>query len=54
MKPFNPVTPASRGFGDTIAKMAKVVGIEKKPGCGCEKRQEFLNKLIPYGKKGAK
>ncbi len=54
LKPFNPVSQTSRGFGDTVAKVAKAIGIKQTSGCGCQKRQEFLNKVIPYGKKGAK
>ena len=37
---------ASRGLGDTIAKATKAVGI--KPCGGCKKRQEWLNKKVPY------
>lgn len=36
----------SRGLGDTVAKVLKRVGI--KPCGGCKKRQERLNKLLPY------
>ena len=36
----------SRGLGDTIAKATKAVGI--KPCGGCKKRQEILNKAVPY------
>lgn len=36
----------SRGLGDTIAKMTTAVGI--KPCGGCKKRQEYLNKKMPY------
>lgn len=36
----------SRGLGDTIAKLTSAVGI--KPCGGCKKRQEWLNKAIPY------
>jgi hypothetical protein len=54
LKPFNPVSQSSRGLGDTVAKVAKAVGIKQTPGCGCEKRQAMLNKLVPYPKKGAK
>ena len=39
----------SRGLGDTIAKMAKAMGVN--PCSGCKKRQEFLNKLVPYKEK---
>ena len=36
----------SKGLGDTIAKITKAVGI--KPCGGCKKRQEKLNKAMPY------
>ena len=41
-----------RGLGDTIAAITKATGIDKlaPAGCGCEKRQENLNKLVPYQK----
>ena len=42
-------TKESLGLGDTIAKMTKAVGI--KPCGGCKKRQEILNKAVPYRKK---
>ena len=43
----------SKGLGDTIAKFTKATGIKKivktiNPNCGCDKRQEWLNKKIPY------
>tara|TARA_R100000656_G_scaffold116067_1_gene88712 strand:- start:38 stop:199 length:162 start_codon:yes stop_codon:yes gene_type:complete len=44
----------SRGLGDSIEKITKVTGIKhlvkKVAGkdCGCEKRQDFLNKKFPY------
>ena len=39
----------SRGLGDTIAKVTDALHI---PKCGgCKKRQDKLNKLIPYGEK---
>lgn len=51
---------SDRGFGDTIARFTKATGIEKAvkkvakavgvEDCGCSKRQEALNKLIPYNK----
>lgn len=51
---------ASQGFGDTIAKITHATGLDKladiytnitgKP-CGCQSRQEALNKLFPYGVK---
>ena len=49
----------SRGFGDTIAKGTRVTGIKsvvdtvsKKVGrdCGCDRRRDTLNRLIPYKK----
>lgn len=46
----------SRGLGDTVAKVIKATGIKKLvkwvagEDCGCEERQEFLNKLFPYQK----
>ena len=39
----------SKGLGDTIAKMTKAIGIQ--PCGGCKKRQEALNKALPYNKK---
>ena len=42
----------SIGLGDTIAKMTKAVGI--KPCGGCKKRQEILNKAVPYKTKEVK
>jgi glycerol dehydrogenase-like iron-containing ADH family enzyme len=48
----------SKGFGDTIAKFTEVTGIAKAvefvadtlgmEDCGCAKRQEILNNLLPY------
>lgn len=34
-----------RGLGDVLAALFKAVGIKQKPGCGCKRRQEKLNKL---------
>ena len=42
----NPLPEKSRGLGDTIAKMTSKLGI--KPCGGCKKRQEKLNKIVPY------
>ena len=47
----------SKGLGDTIAKITKATGIKalvkKIPGdCGCNKRQDKLNKMFPYNPKG--
>jgi len=47
----------SKGLGDTIAKITKATGIKKVvdtvakatgKDCGCNKRQENLNRLFPY------
>jgi hypothetical protein len=54
LKPFNPVSQSSRGLGDTIAKVTNKLGFKKTENCGCQKRQETLNRLVPYGKKGGK
>lgn len=54
MKSFNPITQSSRGLGDTVAKVANKLGFKKTSGCGCEKRQAVLNKLVPYKQKGGK
>ena len=45
---------ASRGLGDTIAKFTEATGIATVvkaiagDDCGCDKRQEWLNKVVPY------
>lgn len=49
----------SEGLGDSIAKLAHVLGADKVADswsstfgkdCGCKKRQEQLNKMFPYDK----
>jgi hypothetical protein len=49
----------SKGFGDTVEKIAKAVGAdkiakayEKATGndCGCGKRKDTLNRVFPYSK----
>lgn len=46
----------SKGVGDTIEKITKATGIKKVvkwlagEDCGCDQRQEELNKLLPYKK----
>lgn len=45
----------SKGLGDTIAKITNATGIAKivkaiTPNCGCDKRQEWLNKVVSYKK----
>lgn len=48
----------SRGLGDTVAKITHATGLDKLAelythvtgkDCGCQSRQEALNKLFPYG-----
>jgi hypothetical protein len=45
-----------KGLGDTVAVITKATGIEALvkslfgENCGCDARQEELNKLVPYGK----
>ncbi len=42
---------ASRGLGDTVEKIIQSTGLNKfvdGKDCGCEKRKEFLNNLLPY------
>ena len=40
-----------KGLGDTVAAITDLVGIKKTEGCGCKKRQAWLNKKIPYNNK---
>ncbi len=59
MKDFDPKKP-SQGLGDSIAKVTHALGIDKladkvakalgEEDCGCDKRRELLNELIPYKK----
>ena len=50
----------SKGLGDTVAKITKATGIKKVvdtvskvtgKDCGCNKRQDTLNRLFPYNNK---
>ena len=40
-----------RGLGDLVAKVAdpiaRAIGLDKSK-CGCAKRQEALNRLVPF------
>jgi hypothetical protein len=48
----------SKGLGDSVAKVTKALRLDKvadavakmvgSEGCGCDERQEMLNKLFPY------
>jgi hypothetical protein len=46
-----PPQQPSRGLGDVVAKIAGALGINKTPSCGCEARQNWLNRLVPFGAK---
>ena len=50
----------SKGFGDTVEKLAKATGLNKisevvskvtGKDCGCGNRKKKLNKLFPYKNK---
>lgn len=51
-------TKPSQGLGDTIAKITHATGLDKvaeavasalgQEDCGCGKRRELLNQLVPY------
>ena len=54
--------PHITGLGDVVAKALKLPGVRqtvkaitgvdtRKPCGGCKKRQKWLNKLVPLGKK---
>ena len=49
----------STGLGDTVEKVFRKTGIDKVAkavlgeDCGCDKRQDLLNDLFPYGKYNA-
>ena len=54
---LNYMEKKSKGLGDTVAKITKATGIKKvidtvaktvKKDCGCDKRQDTLNRLFPY------
>ena len=40
------------GLGDVVAGAAKAVGIRQKPGCGCARRQQTLNRATPAWLRG--
>jgi hypothetical protein len=48
-----------KGLGDTVARFTRSTGIQKlvkamNSDCGCEARQEKLNKMVPYGRSNQK
>lgn len=57
----NKTNQPSRGLGDTVAKITGATGLDKlaeaaaklvgKEDCGCKRRQEKLNELVPYKNK---
>ncbi len=44
----------SKGFGDTVEKFTTATGIKRAvkavfgEDCGCDARQDYLNKKFPY------
>jgi len=60
--PWGYATSEITGLGDVVAKALKLPGVRhtvkiltgidtRKPCGGCKKRQKWLNKLVPLGKK---
>ena len=43
--------PLSRGFGDTLEKLFKLLGLGHGRCGGCHKRRDKLNKMFPYKRK---
>lgn len=48
-----------KGLGDTVARFTNATGIKKlvksmTSDCGCDARQDKLNKLVPYGRSNKK
>lgn len=50
---------AGQGLGDTVADLTRASGVDKLAtiyeqttgkSCGCEKRQDSLNKIFTFGK----
>lgn len=51
----------SKGLGDTVAKITEATGLDKaaeaiakafgQEDCGCKRRQEKLNEILPYKNK---
>lgn len=60
----NVYTSPSEGIGDTVAKVLHFTGVDKVvdfvtdaleiEDCGCNKRREMLNSILPYKKKQPK
>ena len=49
-----PDNGVSRGIGDSAKKAFGRMGIKQKKDCGCKKRQNKWNKVIPYSRGLAK
>ena len=57
----NKTNKPSEGLGDTVAKITHALGLDVvaekvadavgADDCGCKRRQEKLNELVPYTKK---
>jgi len=45
---IEPNKPVQTGLGDWVASKLEKIGIKKKPGCGCQGRQDKLNKWFPF------
>ena len=55
------ITGPSKGLGDSIAKVTHTLGIDivaekvahmlGKEDCGCERRKDKLNNIVPYKNK---
>lgn len=45
-----PTIVGIRGLGDVIAVAAKKIGIKQHKDCGCGKKQNKLNKILPFKK----
>ena len=37
-----------RGLGDLVARGLEAVGVKKRKGCGCQRRQDALNRALPF------
>ena len=46
--PYRRACIGPRGLGDWIAGALLRLGILKRPGCGCARRQSALNRLFPF------
>jgi hypothetical protein len=42
--------PCLRGLGDAVERVLIRFGIRKRKGCGCNKRQSWLNQKVPFAR----